>query len=301
MYVFLFTTGAARAFWLPARAAFLPRLVPRDTLPNAISWNATSFELASIVGPAVGGLLIGFFQSALLVYLMVAVAALAFLVLILTIPYDHQNGRAAPLDMRSLLGGIRYIRNTPVVLAAMTLDMFGVLLGGATAMMPIYAKDILQVGPRGLGWLMAAPSLGAITMAMIQAHRPPTRRAGRKLLLAVAGFGAVTTIFGLSQNFWLSLTMLFFLGVCDNISVVIRSTLIQLLTPDEMRGRVSAINSLFIGTSNELGAFESGVLARFLGPVIAVVSGGLGAILVVLIVAWRWPQLRHYKELVNPN
>ena len=300
MYVFLFATGTARAFWLPARASFLPRLVPRETFPNAVSWNSTSFELASIVGPAIGGLLIGFFQSALLVYVIVGFAALMFLILIFGIPYQHQTVEKNPVSIRSLSAGIRYIRKTPVVLAAMTLDMFGVLLGGATALMPIYAKDILQVGPRGLGWLMAAPSIGAITSAMIQAHSRPTHKAGRKLLLAVAGFGIATILFGVSRNVGLSLVMLFFLGVFDNISVVIRATLIQLLTPDETRGRVSAINSMFIGTSNELGGFESGLLAGLFGPVVSVVSGGIGTVLVVCAVAKLWPELRRYGELGGP-
>ena len=175
--------------------------------------------------------------------------------------------------------------------------MFGVLLGGATAMMPIYAKDILSVGARGLGWLMAAPSIGAFSMALIQAHRGPLRRAGRTMLFAVAGFGTVTVIFGLSKNFWLSMLMLLLLGSCDNLSVVIRSTLVQVLTPDEMRGRVSAINSLFIGTSNELGAFESGLVANFLGPVFSVVSGGLGTLVIVVLMAWFSPELRRYGRL----
>ena len=186
-----------------------------------------------------------------------------------------------------------------VVLSAMALDMFGVLLGGATAMMPIYAKDILRVGPRGLGWLMAAPSMGAFSMAMIQAHRGPLRKAGPTLLLAVAGFGTVTVIFGLSKSFWLSMAMLFLLGSCDNISVVVRLTLVQVLTPDDMRGRVSALNSLFIGTSNELGAFESGLVANFFGPIVSVVSGGIGTIIIVLFLAWLSPELRRYGSLGN--
>jgi MFS family permease len=163
--------------------------------------------------------------------------------------------------------------------------------------MPIYSKDILKVGARGLGWLMTAPSIGAFTMALLQAHRGPLRKAGRTLLFAVAGFGAATIVFGISRNFWLSLLMLSLLGSCDNISVVVRSTLVQILTPDEMRGRVSALNSLFIGTSNELGAFESGLVANFFGPVISVVSGGIGTILIVLGMTWLSPQLRRYGRL----
>jgi len=168
-------------------------------------------------------------------------------------------------------------------------------------MMPIYAKDILHVGPRGLGWLMAAPSVGAFSMAMIQAHHGPLRKAGRTLLLAVAGFGTVTVIFGLSKSFWLSMTMLLLLGSCDNLSVVIRSTLVQVLTPDDMRGRVSALNSLFIGTSNELGAFESGLVANFFGPIFSVASGGIGTIITVLLMAWLSPELRRYGALGKPE
>jgi len=179
----------------------------------------------------------------------------------------------------------------------MCLDMFAVLLGGATALMPIYAKDILHVGANGLGWLLAAPSAGAFTSALIQAHRGPLRRAGRTILLAVACFGAATVFFGLSTFFPLSLAMLFALGVCDNISVVVRSTLVQISTPDDMRGRVSALNGLFIGTSNQLGAFESGAVANLLGPVTSVVLGGVGTIAVAGITAWLSPSLRRYGRL----
>src|SRR5207249_3469868 len=206
---------------------------------------------------------IGFFQSPTLVYTINAIGQVTFVVLLAGLTYRHTAGQRQPLSLQSVSVGFRFVWKQKVVFAAMALDMFGVLLGGATAMMPIYAKDILQVGARGLGWLMAAPSIGAFSMALIQAHRGPLRRAGRTMLLAVAGFGTVTLIFGLSKNFWLSMLMLLLLGSCDNLSVVIRSTLVQVLTPDNMRGRVSAINSLFIGTSNELGAFESGLVANF--------------------------------------
>jgi MFS family permease len=297
MYVFLLATGVARAFQNPSRAAFLPRIVPREIFPNAVSWNSSGFELSSMIGPALGGLLIGFFRNAAVVYLVNGIAVLGFIVLLSMIPYRHQAQEKNPLTVRSLSAGFRYIGKTKAVLGAMTLDAFGVLLGGAVALMPIFAKDILQVGPRGLGWLMTAPALGAFSMAMLQAHRPPARRAGRKLLVAVTGFGLVTIGFGLSETFWFSLLMLFGLGACDNISVVIRTSLIQLETPDEMRGRVSAINGLFIGTSNELGAFESGLVAGWFGPVISVVSGGAGTICVVLLTAWLWPELRRYGAL----
>jgi len=300
IYACLFATGTARAFFMPARAAFLPRIIPLPIFSNAVSWNSTGFELASMTGPAVGGLLIGFFRSATLVYMITALGAITFVIMLGNIPYKHASQERPPITLHALSVGFRFIWKSKAVLASMLLDMFGVLLGGATAMMPIYAKDILQVGPRGLGWLMAAPSIGACTMALLQAHRGPLRRAGRTLLFAVAGFGTVTIVFGISRTFWLSMAMLCLLGSCDNISVVVRSTLIQMLTPDDMRGRVSALNGLFIGTSNELGAFESGLVAGFLGPVVSVVSGGIFTLLVVAAIAWLFPQLRSYGRLDQP-
>jgi MFS family permease len=195
------------------------------------------------------------------------------------------------------VAGFSFVRKTELILAAITLDLFAVLLGGATALLPIFARDILQVGPTGLGWLRAAPSIGAVLMALVQAHRPPLRRAGPTMLWAVAGFGAATIVFGLSRDPRLSFAMLMLTGALDNISVVIRSTLVQTLTPDAMRGRVSAVNTLFIGSSNELGGFESGVTAQLFGPVASVVGGGIGTILVVISVACLWPRLRHLGRL----
>jgi MFS family permease len=253
-----------------------------------------------MAGPAIGGLLIAAFQSPTLVYAINAMGQLTFVVLLSGITYKQVRNERQPMSLQSLSAGLRFVWKEKVVLSAMTLDMFGVLLGGATAMMPIYAKDILNVGPRGLGWLMSAPSLGAFSMAILQAHRGPLRRAGRTLLFAVAGFGTVTIIFGISRTFWLSMLMLYILGSCDNISVVVRSTLVQILTPDAMRGRVSALNSLFIGTSNELGAFESGLVANFFGPVFSVVSGGIGTLMIVLGMAWLSPELRRYGRLDEP-
>jgi MFS family permease len=231
------------------------------------------------------------------VYSINAVGQLTFVALLAGITYKYSAVPRQPMTVDSFSAGLRFVSKQKVVLSAMALDMFGVLLGGATAMMPIYAKDILKVGPRGLGWLMTAPSIGAFTMALLQAHHGPMRKAGRTLLFAVAGFGLVTVVFGISRNFWLSMSMLALLGSCDNISVVVRSTLVQILTPDEMRGRVSALNSLFIGTSNELGAFESGLVANFFGPVISVVSGGIGTLLIVIGMTWLSPQLRSYGRL----
>jgi MFS family permease len=300
LYGCLFAYGSARAFIMPSRAAFLPGIVPLEIFSTAVSWNSSGFEISSMAGPAIGGLLIGFFQSPTLVYTINAIGQLTFVALLGSIAYKYQQLRRQPLTFRSFSAGFRFVWKSKVVLSAMALDMFGVLLGGATAMMPIYAKDILRVGPRGLGWLMTAPSIGAFTMAILQAHRGPLRKAGRTLLFAVAGFGAATIIFGISKNFWLSMSMLYVLGSCDNISVVVRSTLVQLLTPDDMRGRVSALNSLFIGTSNELGAFESGFVANFFGPIVSVVSGGIGTILIALSIAWLSPDLRRFGRLDQP-
>lgn len=300
LYACLFLYGTSRSFIMPSRAAFLPGIIPLEIFSTAVSWNSSGFEISSMAGPAIGGLLIAAFQSPTLVYAINAIGQLTFVVLLSGITYKQVRNERQPMSLHSLSAGLRFVWKEKVVLSAMTLDMFGVLLGGATAMMPIYAKDILNVGPRGLGWLMSAPSLGAFSMAILQAHRGPLRRAGRTLLFAVAGFGAVTIIFGISRTFWLSMLMLYILGSCDNISVVVRSTLVQILTPDAMRGRVSALNSLFIGTSNELGAFESGLVANFFGPVFSVVSGGIGTLMIVLGMAWLSPELRRYGRLDEP-
>jgi len=296
MYACLFAAGTARAFWMPARSALLPRIVPLSIFSNAVSWNTSGFEISSFVGPAIGGFLI-YYVGVTAVYVFNAVLMVSFVLLLLRISYTHEPPARSALTLSSLLAGVRFIWKTKVVLSVMCLDMFGVLLGGATALMPIYAKDILHVGANGLGWLLAAPSAGAFSSALIQAHRGPLRRAGRTILLAVTCFGAATIVFGISTFFPLSLAMLFALGVCDNISVVVRSTLVQITTPDDMRGRVSALNSLFIGTSNELGAFESGAVANLVGPVASVVLGGIGTIVVAGITAWLSPSLRQYGRL----
>jgi len=299
MYILLLLTGTAKAFQSPARAWIVPGVVPRDIFSIAASWNSSGFELASMAGPALGGLIIGFSRNPVTVYLLTAASTVIFMMAASTIPYRHHLAQRSPVTLRSLSGGIRFVWHQKEVMAAMTLDMFAVLLGGATTLMPVYAKDILGVGPRGLGWLMASPSVGAFAAAMIQAHRRPYERAGRALLPTVLGFGGATILFGLSRHFWFSLLMLFLIGVFDNVSVVIRNTLIQLMTPDDMRGRVTALNSLFIGTSNELGGFESGLVAGAFGPVVSVVTGGIGTLLVVLSVARLWPEIRRYGKLTG--
>ena len=301
LYVLLALLGVARAFGGPARAALLPTLVPLEAFTNAVTWNSSFFQLSSVIGPALGGLLVAWcaasrWQYALVYFLATASAALLAGVLY-SLPERRSEADPQPVTRASLLAGIRFVGEQRIILATITLDLFAVLLGGAVALLPIYADQILHVGPSGLGLLRAAPSVGAVLTALVMAHRPPLRRAGPALLWAVAGFGLATIVFGLSRLFWLSLTMLFVTGVLDNISVVVRHTLIQLLTPDVMRGRVSAVNQVFISLSNELGALESGLVAAWFGPVVSVVGGGVGTILVVLVVMQVWPEVARLREL----
>lgn len=267
MYGFLFLTGLAGAFSFPARWALLPALVPTDEFHNAVTWRSSSWQVAAMIGPALGGIGLAVSHSATPVYLCDAVISLVVVACLCSVRPRPRVIAKTPLTWDSLLAGARFVRRSELILATITLDMFAVLLGGATTLLPIYAKDILAEGPTGLGILRAAPSVGAFVTAVVLAHRRPFRRAGRTLLWAVAGFGAATIVFGLSRSFWLSLAMLTLTGAFDNVSVVIRGTLVQLLTPDVMRGRVSAINSIFIGVSNELGGFESGVAARLIGQI----------------------------------
>jgi MFS family permease len=301
IYLCLLGIGIARAFNGPASSTLLPQTVPPEQFANAVTWSSSIWQLSAVGGPALGGAVIAVMRSATLVYIADAVACL-FFVLALTRIRSRQAPRPVePLTREALLAGVRYLRKSNVLLAAITLDMFAVLLGGATTLLPVFAKDILQVGPTGLGWLRAAPSIGALVVALTLAYLPPMRRAGRTLLWAVAGFGVATVVFGLSRSFGLSLLMLACLGGLDNISVVIRSTLLLVFTPDELRGRISAINSVFIGASNELGGFESGVAAALLGPVLAVALGGVGTVLVVLAVAGLWPEMRRLGRLAAPE
>jgi MFS family permease len=302
IYGCLVLMGGAQAFSGPASSALVAQVIPARVYENAMTWRSSIGQVSAVLGPAVGGFLIGLLHGATWVYVINAAAALAFVTLLaLTRPRPQAARVAETRTLRSLGEGVRFLRKTPVLLAAITLDLFAVLLGGATALLPIYARDILHVGPIGLGWLQATSSIGAMCMALVLAHRPAFREAGRALLLAVAGFGAATIVFGLSRSFALSMLMLFLLGAFDNISVVIRSTLVLVRTPDEMRGRVGAVNALFIGTSNQLGGFESGLAAQLFGPVVAVVAGGIGTMLVVLIVAWHWPEMRRLTTLSEPT
>lgn len=297
IYFCLFAAGTARTFLWPANSAFLPHLVSRQDFSRAVTWSSGSFQLSSVAGPAIGGALIALTHHAAPVYAFNAAAALICLTLISLVRRRHTVAVKEKMTARNLVVGFKFVFASPIILGTITLDLFAVLLGGATALLPVYAKDVLKAGPTGLGVLQAALPAGSLLCALILAHRQPLQKAGRAMLLAVAGFGLATIAFGFSHWFWLSLLMLFICGAMDNVSVVVRHTLVQLLTPDEKRGRVSAVNSLFIGTSNELGGFESGVVAYLLGPVFSVVSGGIGTILVVLAVAAIWPEIRRYGRL----
>ena len=303
-YFFLFLAGIARSFLWPASSAFLPRIVPPPLFPSAVTWSSGSYQLSAALGPVLGGLAIPLTGGATAVYAFNVVATILCCILVW---YVRVPAATAPppkrekMTLHSLGAGLRFVFAKKIILAIISLDLFAVLLGGATALLPIYARDILQVGASGLGWLRAALPIGSVSMALVLAHRPPLKHAGHALLLAVAGFGVATIVFGLSRSFWLSLAMMIACGALDNVSVIVRQTLVQVLTPDAMRGRVSAINGLFIGASNEFGEFESGVVASLIGPVLAVVTGGIGTILVVIATAFIWPEMRRYGSLAGED
>jgi MFS family permease len=308
IFAILLVRGIGQAYNNPARSALLPRLVPAEVFGNAVTWSSSAFQTAAVVGPAIGGFVIALQHKATAAYVGDATLTSLYFVMLLMIKGDGVVQASASalkpkekMTLESLVAGMRFVKDTKVVLAALTLDLFAVLLGGATALLPIFAKDILQVGPDGLGWLRAAPSIGALIVMVGIAHRPPMQRTGWTLISAVAGFGICTVVFGLSKSFLLSMAMLFLLGGLDGISMIVRGTLVQLWTPDEMRGRVSAVNSVFIDMSNELGGFESGALAAAVGPVAAVVGGGIGTIIVVAAVAGAWPELRQLGALIPPT
>ncbi|MEA5603365.1 MFS transporter [Nostoc sp. UHCC 0252] len=292
IYACLVLTGVARAFLKPASDALMWQLIPVSAFTNAATWNSSSFQLASVIGPAFGGFGIALLGNATGVYVLAAIAALLCFILTLAIKEQKVIRSTEPISLQALAAGAKFVWQNQLILAAITLDMFAVLLGGAIALLPIFAKDILHVGPVELGYLQAANSIGALTMAITLAYLPPLRKAGPALLWSVVGFGVVTIIFGLSRSFWLSMLMLTLGGALDTISVVIRHTLVQIRTPDHLRGRVAAINSVFISASNELGGFESGLTAALFGPVISVVGGGIGTILVVIATATIWPGIR---------
>jgi len=292
IYLVVALSGVARAFLYPAIIALMAQLVPRHMYTNSSTWNSMIWHIGAITGPAIGGMVYGFAgvraaYTSVLIFLLLSFSLLVFV-----------KNRPAPLVekietlFQRLSGGLKFVFRNQVLLGAMSLDMFGVLFGGAVAMLPVFAAEVLNVGPQGLGILRAAPMAGAVIMAGILAYKPPMVRAGKYLFVAVAGFGASIILFALSRNFYLSLALLMMSGMFDNISVVIRAATMQLITPDEMRGRVASVNSIFIGSSNEIGSFESGLAAKIMGLIPSVIFGGGMSLLIVLFTSRFAPKLR---------
>lgn len=300
VYLCLILTGVARTFLWSATASFLPQLVSRQEFPQAVNWSSSTFQISSVAGPALGGALIALSGSALWVYLFNVIAALFCLGLMALVRTRHTLPAKEPFSLKTVLGGFHFVFNHRIILGMISLDLFAVLFGGADMLLPVYARDILHVGPQGLGLLQAGLPAGSLVAALIVAHRPPFAKAGRAMVIAVLVFGLATIGFGVSRWFWLSLSMLLACGLADTISIVVRHTSVQLLTPDPMRGRVSSVNNLFIGTSNQLGGFESGLVSHLFGPVFSVVSGGLATILVVGAICRLFPEIPRYGKLVQP-
>jgi MFS family permease len=272
-------------------------LVPEEHFQNSVAWASGIFQLATILGPVMGGLIYAIFRGPFAVYLIATVIAAVAVGLLLKLRVDTRRGGKVEMSNSSIFEGFRYIWREKLILGAISLDLFAVLLGGAVALLPVYAKEILQTGPWGLGILRSAPGLGAGIMAIVIAYRPLRKRVGATMLWCVAAFGLFTVLFGLSRSMALSLIALFVVGATDMVSVIVRGTLIQVATPDEMRGRVNAVDMIFIGASNELGQFESGLTAQWLGTVPAVILGGIGAIVVTGLWAWMFPELRKVNQL----
>jgi MFS family permease len=299
IYIVVAMSGIARAFLYPSIIAMMAQIIPRQTYANASTWSSTMWHVAAITGPALGGLIYGFF-GVRVAYFCVAVfvgISLLFFSFVRNRPVLLTN--AGESLLQRLSSGLRFVFRNQILLGSMSLDMFAVLFGGAVAMLPVFAAEVLMVGPQGLGFLRAAPMVGSVLMSVVLAHRPPMVHSGRYLMFGIAGFGLSIIFFALSRNFYLSMFLLMLSGVFDNISVIIRATAMQLLTPDEMRGRVAAVNAIFIGSSNEIGSFESGLAAKLLGLIPSVIFGGTMTLLIVGVTAKFAPKLRklNLKEL----
>lgn len=302
IYLAIAASGAAQTLARPARFAIVPSVVPPAQVGNAVTWSTSAGNIAFVGGPALAGMIIAATGTATTVFLLVFICnVVGFLCVARISIRKGADTSGTPLNLKHLLAGLVHVWKTRVIFAAILLDLVAVLFGGAVALLPIYAKDILHVGPTGLGWLNAAPALGAIVCAFIMGHMPAPKSAGRSLFLSVAGFGVATIVFGWSTDYWLSFVALFFVGYLDNISVVIRLTMVQLHTPDELRGRVSAVNSVFISSSNELGAFRAGTMAQWVGAINAVVIGGFAILAIVAMQAKAFPELRRMKSLEAPQ
>jgi MFS family permease len=292
MYIFLGLGSIGYALGGASRSSILPQIVSAKIFSNAITWNSTIFHIAALTGPAVGGLIIGWEKTAVAAFVFVMILRIFSLVGVAFIRNRPQTEPLETMSLQSVLAGIRFVWNTKLILATITLDLFAVLLGGFTYLLPVFVRDILKVSEAWYGFLRSTEAIGAVTIALLIAHAPPMRRAGVVMLWAVTGFGVATIVFGLSTSCWLSLLMMLFIGALDNISVVVRHTLVQMLTPDSMRGRVSAVNNIFIVASNDIGGVESSVTTWLFGSaVISVVFGGIGTIIVVIASALIWPQL----------
>jgi MFS family permease len=297
VFAVLVLLGVVRSFNGPVSRAMLPHLVPPEHFAGSVAWASSIFQAATILGPILGGLIYAFARGPVAVYVCAALAAGVAIALTLQLPAQEKERARPAANLSSVFEGFRYIWREKLILGAISLDLFAVLLGGAVALLPVYAREILNAGPWALGILRSAPGVGAGIMAIAIAHRPLRNRAGATMLWCVAGFGLCTVVFGVSRSFAISLAALFLVGATDMVSVIVRATLIQVKTPDEMRGRVNAVDMIFIGASNELGQFESGITAQWFGAVPAVILGGIGAIAVTGLWAWMFPQLRKVNEL----
>jgi MFS family permease len=301
IYLVLVLIGIVRAFNGPASRAILPQLVPEEHFPNAVAWAATVWQISTLLGPALGGLLYTIFGGPTAVYGAAAVGGAAACVLALRMKPRPRPAEQEDTSVSTVLAGLRYIYQQKLILGAISLDLFAVLFGGAVALLPIYASQILKTGPWGLGVLRSAPAVGAMAVAVFLAHYPLERRVGVKLFFCVAGFGVFTILFGISRNLWLSLAALLIAGGFDMVSVIIRNTLVQITTPDHTRGRVTAVELIFIDASNEFGQFESGVTAQWFGTIPAVILGGVGTLIVTAVWASKFTQLRHADRLARPQ
>ena len=299
IYAVMTLVGVARSFNAPAMRALLPQLVPEEHFTNAVAWSSITFKAVTILGPALGGFVYAFFRGPSGVYALAAFAGIAASWSLLHIRVEMKPRLREPFSAETVLAGIRYIWEKKVVLGSISLDLFAVLLGGAVALLPVYARDILKAGPWGLGLLRCAPAIGAAAMAILLAYRPLRKRAGPTMLWCVAGFGAFTILFGVSRSLALSIAALALVGATDMVSVIVRAVFVQLATPDEMRGRVNAVDMVFIGASNELGEFESGITAQWFGTVPAVVLGGIGTLVVTALWTWMFPDLRRADRLIE--
>ncbi len=297
IYAVLALLGVVRSFNSPAGRSLIPLLVPDKVFPNAVAWNATIFQGATILGPALGGFLYAIFGGPGGVYSIAGAACGIATVALIRMRTRAGNRLREDFTLKTVLAGLQYIRTHKLILGSISLDLFAVLLGGAVALLPVFAREILRTGPWGLGLLRAAPGAGAAIMAILLAYRPLKRRVGKIMLVCVAAFGALTIVFGISRSLTLSLISLLLVGASDMVSVVVRGTLVQIATPDAVRGRVNAVDMIFIGASNELGEFESGLTAHLFGTVPAVIIGGAGTLIVVALWAWMFPELREANQL----